>query len=73
MTEVLNSNVGEVCDEDTCHACDSADNPRRVIIISAHMFSNLRVFCNFRAKTGVQVRCMNRQLVEASGVGDLGF
>ena len=77
MVELFNSDVGEVSDEYTCHACDSFDNPRRVIIIdigcSAHMFSDWRVFRNFRTKTGVQVRCANGQLAESSGVGDVGF
>ena len=67
MAEVFNSNVGEVCDEYTCHTCDSSDNALRVIIIdsgcSAHIFSGWRLFLNFRAKSGVQVRCENGQLV----------
>ena len=77
MVKVFNFNLGEVCDEYTCHACDSVDNPRRVIIIdsgcSANMFSDWRVFRYFRNKTGIQVRCVNGQPVEASGVGDVGF
>ena len=72
-----NSNVKEVCFGYTCHTCDSSENARRFIIIdsgcSAHMFSDWRVSRNFRTKTGVQVRCANGQLVEASGVGDEGF
>ena len=77
MAEVYNSNVGEVCDEYTCNTCDNDDNARKAIIIdsgcSAHMFSDWRVFRNFRATTGVQVKCANGQLVGASGVGDVGF
>ena len=77
MVEVFNFNVGEVCDEYICFACDSDKNARKVSIIdsgcSAHMFSDWRVFRNFRTKTGVQVMCANGQLVEASGVGDVGF
>ena len=48
-----------------------------VIIIdsecSAHMFSDWRVFRNFRTKTGIQVKCASDQLIEASDVGDLDF
>ena len=54
MAKIFNSNVGEVCDEDICHACDSDENARSVIIIdsgcSAHMFSDWRMFRNFRTK-----------------------
>ena len=58
------------------HTCDSVENARRVINIdsgcSAHMFSDWRVSRNFGTKTGIQVKCANGQLVEASGVGDVG-
>ena len=37
------------------------------------MFTDLRVFRNFRTKIGIQVKCANGQLIEASGVGDVGF
>ena len=37
------------------------------------MFSDWRVFSNFRTKTGVQVMHANGQLAEASGVVDVGF
>ena len=37
------------------------------------MFSDWRVFLNFLTKTGIQVKCADGQLVEASGVGDVGF
>ena len=61
MFEVFSSNVGEVYDEYTCHACGSAKNARKVIIIdsgcSALMFSDWRVFRIFRIKTGIQVVC----------------
>ena len=40
---------------------------------SAHMFSDWRVFRNFRTKTGIQVKCANGQFIEASGVGDVDF
>ena len=59
MVEVFNSNLGEVCENYTCNAWKSTDNPRRVTIIdsgcSAHMFSDWRVFRNFRIKTGIDV------------------
>ena len=77
MVEVFNSNVGEMCDEYICHACNSTENARSVIIIdsgcSAQMFSDWRVFYNFRTTTGIQVKCANGELAEASGVGDVGF
>ena len=77
MAEVYNSNVGEVCDEYNCNACDNDVNARKVIIIdigcSAHMFSDWRVFQNFCTTNGVQVKCANGQLVGSSGVGDVGF
>ena len=75
MAEVFISNVGEVCDEYTCHTCDSSDSVRRAIIIysgcSAHMSSDWIFSRNFRSTTGIQVRCANGQLVEASGVGEV--
>ena len=37
------------------------------------MFSDWRVFCNFRTKTGIQFKCANGQLIRASSVGDVGF
>ena len=37
------------------------------------MLSTWRIFRNFRTKTGIQVKCTNGQLVEASGVGDVSF
>ena len=58
MAEVFNSNVGEVCDEYACHECDTDVNALSVTIIdircSAHMFSDWRVFRNFRTKTGIK-------------------
>ena len=77
MAEVYNSNVGEVYDEYTCYACDIDGNARSTIIIDngcgAHMFSDWRGFRNFRTKTGIQVKCANGQLIDASGVDDVGF
>ena len=37
------------------------------------MFSGWRVFRDFSSKTGIQVKCANGQLIEASGVGDVGI
>ena len=37
---------------------------------SAHMFSEWRVFHNFRTKNGIQVECSDSQLIAASDVGD---
>ena len=37
------------------------------------MFSDWRVFRNFRTKTGIQVKCANGQLIEAFDVDDVGF
>ena len=37
------------------------------------MFSDWRVFRNFRNKTGIQVKCAYDELIEASGVGNVGF
>ena len=39
----------------------------------AYAISDWRTFRNIRNKTGVQARCVNGQLIEASGVGDVGF
>ena len=74
MVEVFNSNVGEVCDEYTCHACDSDANARKVIIIdsgsSAHMFSDWRVLATFAPrleyKCGVRMDSGSRPLVWAT-------
>ena len=66
--EVYNSNVGGMFDEDACHECNADDNARIVINIdsgcSAHMFSDWRVFQNFRTKTGIQVKCANGHLIK---------
>ena len=37
------------------------------------MISDLRVFRNFRTKTGIQIKYAIGQLIEASGLGDVCF
>ena len=77
MAEIYNSNVRELCGENTCNACHSDENARINIIIDngccSHMVSVWRGFRNFRTKTAIQVNCANGQLIGASGVGDAGF
>ena len=70
-------NRGEFCGEYSCYWCDSDENERSIIIVdsgcSAHMFSDWRVFKNFPINTEIQVNCANGQVIEASGVGNVGF
>ena len=46
---------------------------RYVTLIKEKCVTDWRVFRSFCTKTGIQVKCANGQLIEASGVGDVGF
>ena len=38
---------------------------------NTHMSSDWRLFCIFHIKSGIQAKCANSELVDASGVDDV--